>query len=208
VSAAEYERESDVRKVVCTRQYKLHNARWQKDGVMRVLITSDTRTGAKQFQILSMEAEGLQKKVFLKLLEEEIESSDHQDSTENADITSANYDFELAGSETKNRRTYLIMHLKPKRSSKYLIAGKAWIDPEEHAIVRVEGRTARSLSFWIGKPQITQSFRKVEDVWVSDANHSVSDVRFLGRTELTIDFGDYKILRDARVARGSDRRGL
>jgi hypothetical protein len=87
------------------------------------------------------------------------------------------------------------MQLKPKRSSKYLLEGKVWIDPKEHAILRVEGRTSRSVSFWIGKPFIVQDFRKFEDVWVSASNRSISDVKFLGRTELSVDFTEYKIVR-------------
>jgi hypothetical protein len=209
VSAAENERESDVRKVTCTRQYTLRNKRWEKDGVMRVLITADARTGAKQYQILSMEAEGLQKKVFQKVLDAEIEGSRRGTSQGDNSVTPANYDFEFAGTESMNGKEYVVVHLKPKRSSKFLIAGKAWIDAKENAIVRVEGHTARSVSFWIGKPQITQSFRKVDDVWVSATNRSVSDVKLLGRTEMTVEFGDYKIVRQPnQVAHPSVRSGL
>jgi hypothetical protein len=211
VAAAESERESDVREVICTRQYTLRNKRWEKDGVMRVQITADARTGAKQYEILSMEAEGLQKRVFLKVLQAEMEGSGRGNNSEgDTSVTAANYDFELAGTKAIGGKEYLVVKLKPKRSSKFLIAGTAWIDPKENAIVRVEGQTARSVSFWIGKPQITQSFRKVDDVWVSATNTSVSNVKLLGRTEMTVEFGDYKILRQAeQVARTpSNRTGL
>jgi hypothetical protein len=57
------------------------------------------------------------------------------------------------------------------------------------------------VSFWIGKPYIAQDFEKVDDVWVSARNRSVSDVKFLGRTELSVDFTDYQIVRsDAELA--------
>ena len=209
VNAAETERESAVRHVTCTRQYTLRNKRWEKDGVMRVQITADTRTGDKQYEILSMQAEGLQKRVFQKVLDAEIEGSRRGSSDGDNSVTAANYDFKHAGTENLNGKDYLVVHLKPKRSSKFLIAGKAWIDPEENAIVRVEGHTARSVSFWIGKPQISQRFRKVDNVWVSASNKSVSDVKLLGRTEMTVDFGEYKIVRQpAHVAHTSARPGL
>jgi hypothetical protein len=209
VNAAESQRESDVRKVTCTRQYTLRNKRWEKDGVMKVSITADAKTGVKQYEILSMQAEGLQKKVFLKVLEAEIEGSRRGNSEGDSSVSSANYDFEFVGTEDVKGHEYVVVRLKPKRSSKFLIAGKAWIDPKENAIVRVEGETARSLSFWIGKPQITQCFRKENDVWVSSTNRSVSDVKLLGRTELSIDFSDYKIVRQAdQVAHASVRPGI
>jgi len=208
VNSAEFERESTVGKVICTRRYTLRNKHWDQNGIMNVRIISNTRTGEKQYEILSMTAEGLQKKVFLKLLEAEVESSESDKGEGDASITSANYDFALAGTQMMNGKEYVVVHLKPKRKSKFLLAGKAWIDPAENAIVKVEGQTARSLSFWIGKPQITQSFRKVDGVWVSATNQSVSDVRLLGRTELDIEFSDYKIVRDSRVARASVRPGF
>ena len=90
--------------------------------------------------------------------------------------------------------------LKPKRGSKYLIEGKAWIDPNENAIVRVEGRTAKSVSFWIGKPHIIQEFRKVGDVWVSASNRSTSDVKLLGHTELYVEFVNYQVGRVHEIA--------
>lgn len=209
VAAAESERESDVRKVICTRQYTLRNPRWEKDGVMRVLITADARTGAKQYEVLSMQAEGLQKKVFMKVLEAEMEDSRREKSDGDTSVTAANYDFEFGGTKVVNGKELVVVQLKPKRSSKFLIEGTAWIDPKENAIVRVEGKTARSVSFWIGKPHITQSFRKVDDVWVSATNKSVSNVKLLGRTEMTVDFDEYKIVRQPeQVAKISTRSGL
>lgn len=206
INAAEVQRESEVGTVTCTRRYTLRNERWNNDAVMRVRISSDTRSGSKRYEILSMSADGIPKKVFTKLLEAEMETSDKQGSDRETSVTSANYDFEMVGSEVLSGKRYLVLRLKPKRSSKYLIAGRAWVDPEEHAVVRVEGQPAHNISFWIGKPQINQSFRKVHNVWVSDKNRSVSDVRFLGRTELTVEFDEYEIVRIAReVARNSIR---
>jgi hypothetical protein len=196
VSAAETRREAEVGKIVSVRKYILKNKRWDKDAVMNVRITSQPNS-KKQFDILSMEnAEGLQKKVFLKLLEAEAEGSHDAESA----LTSDNYDFEVVGNEMWNGRECLVLNLKPKRNSKYLIIGKAWVDTKEHAIIRIDGKTARNVSFWIGKPHVTQEFRKVDDIWVSSANRSVSDVKLMGRTELAIDFVDYEISRRRAVA--------
>jgi len=195
VSAAEIRREAEVGKITSIRKYELKNKRWDKDAVMQVRITSQPNS-KKQFEILSMEAEGLQKKVFLKLLEAEAEGSHESESA----LTPDNYDFEVVGKEVWNGRECLVLELKPKRNSKYLIVGKAWVDINENAIVRIDGKTARNVSFWIGKPQVTQEFRKVNDIWVSSANRSVSDVKLMGRTELVIDFVDYEIVRRSSVA--------
>lgn len=200
VNDAEDRRESGVGTMISMRRYTLRNQRWEKDAVMDVRITSSPNA-TKRFEILAMEnASGLQKKVFLKLLEAEVEASGNASQEAETRVNSDNYHFTALGTESINGRPCAVLGLKPKRNSKYLIAGKAWVDVQESAIVRVEGETARSVSFWIGKPQVTQSFRKVEGVWVSSANRSVSNVRLLGKTELTVDFLDYDIAqKDGRV---------
>jgi hypothetical protein len=202
VNEAETRRESDVRKIVSTRRYIMSNKRWEKDAVMDVQMTYEYGAG-KSFRILSMtNTGGLQKRAFEKILESEVEASKKGLEMEEGAITPANYEFTPIGSEMLNGRQCLVLALKPKHSSKYLLNGKAWIDVKEHAIVRVEGRTSRSVSFWIGKPYIAQTFQKVNDVWVSASNRSVSDVKFLGRTELSVDFTDYQIVHgDREIAR-------
>jgi hypothetical protein len=72
------------------------------------------------------------------------------------------------------------------------------VDIEGQAIVRVEGHTAANVSFWIGKPSISQ---QVEELWLPASNRSVYDVRFLGDTDLTIEYLKYTIARsDVKVA--------
>jgi negative regulator of sigma E activity len=198
VNEAETRRESDIHKMVSTRRYVLSNKRWEKDAVMDVRVTYESGVG-KKFEILTMDnAGGLQKRAFEKILESEVEASKKSLEMEDGAITAANYEFTPLGMETLNGKECMVLELKPKRSSKYLLNGKVWIDLKEHAIIRVEGRTARSVSFWIGKPYIAQTFRKVDDVWVSASNRSVSDVKLLGKTELSVDFTDYKIVRGHR----------
>jgi len=202
VNAADDSREAEVTKIVSTRRYVLHNRRWDKDAVMRVRIVSEPGIG-KRYEILGMEnAEGLQKKIFEKILQGEVEASRKRSHEADTRLSSENYEFNPLGSGSIDGRPCTLVALKPKRKSKYLIEGKACIDTNENAVLRVEGKTARSVSFWIGSPRIVQSFRKVDGVWVSCMNRSTSDVRFLGSTQLTVDFVDYDIVRRGRqVAR-------
>jgi hypothetical protein len=203
VQEAENKREADVNTIVCTRRYVLKNKRWDKDAVMHVRTTWQSGSG-KRFEIVKMEnAEGLQKRVFNKLLEGEAEASRQEANMAESAIVPANYDFLPLGTETLKGRQCLVLQLIPKRSSKYLIEGKAWVDPKEHAIIRIEGRTAKSVSFWIGKPYIVQEFQKVGDVWVSSINRSISDVKLIGKTELAVDFSNYDIGRGRKLAQNA-----
>jgi hypothetical protein len=201
VNEADGKREANIRKLVSMRRYVLHNKRWEKDAVMRVRMTFEVGTG-RRFEILEWENAGtLQKHALEKVLESEVEASKGRLDIADSAITAANYNFLPLGMQTWNGRECQVVQLLPKRSSKYLLEGKAWIDPADQAIIRVEGRTSRSVSFWIGKPYIAQDFQKVNEVWVSARNRSVSDIKIFGKTELSVDFTDYQVVRgDAELA--------
>ena len=91
VQEAESRRESDVRKIVSTRRYVLKNKRWEQDATMTVRVSYESGVG-KRFEIISMEnADGLQKRVFHKLLEGEMEGSRKDAPNAESSITLANY---------------------------------------------------------------------------------------------------------------------
>ncbi len=97
-----------------------------------------------------------------------------------------NYDFEYVSSEIKNGRRCYALNLKPKRNSKYLIEGRAWVDATDYGLVAIEGHTAAKISLWAGKSYIRQSFQKIGDVWVLSGNKSVVDAKIVGQIDLTI----------------------
>ena len=190
VSVAEHRRDSQIREIRSVRRYTLHNPRWKSDAKMTVLMIYEPN-GSKRYEVLHMEAEGLQKQVLHRILEGEVEVAKEKD---DAAITPANYETVPVGYETcGNGRRCLMVELKPRRKSRTLLEGRAWIDIEEAAPVRLEGRPSKSLGFWVGKPQITQDFRKVGSFWLSSRNQSTADVRFVGKTDLTVEFLDYSI---------------
>jgi len=184
-------RDATVQEVRSIRRYILHNARWSSDPVANVLVSIHP-DGRKQYQIIDSTAKGLQKEVFRRILEGEVEASKDPADT---DLSPANYDFTRAGTRVIDGRECETLELKPKRRTRYLVDGWACVDLKDLAVVHLEGRTAKSVSFWIGKPYVTQTFRKVAgQYWYSSSTRSVADVKFLGQTELRIDYVDYSIL--------------
>jgi len=147
----------------------------------------------KRFEVLSQNgSDGIFARVFEKVLQAEAETSRDGDRDKQA-ISPENYNFHLLGMEARDGRSCYLVRLLPKRKSKYLIDGSAWIDAEDFALVRLEGRTAGSVSFWIGRPYIVQCFEKVGGYWLASKNDSVANAKFIGRTELTIDSSDYSV---------------
>ena len=190
VEESQQRRDSQVRQVRSLRRYTLHNERWKSDAIMDVLMTWDGHL-RKQFEIVSSNVDGYQHRVLLKIVQGEVESAAAED--RDTAVTDQNYSIERIGTGSFNGRTCDMVTLTPKRRNKLLLEGKACIDPRDAAVVMMEGRTPKSLSFWVGRAEVKQEFRKVGEFWVPSYNRSTAPVKLIGTTELTIQFLDYSI---------------
>lgn len=181
-----------LRNYVVTRHYVIDNPRFNRHAEMTVKVSYKPGSG-KTFEVLSQKnAEGMQKKVFDKLIEAEKESS-RQEIVDDMRIGPRNYTFQFLGTEMRAGRKCYKLALKPKRKNKFLIEGTAWVSADDYGVVHLEGRPAERVSFWVGKPQITQTFCKVGPVWMMAGNRSVADVKIVGKSELLIESFDYKV---------------
>src|SRR6201999_723384 len=62
-----------------------------------------------------------------------------------------------------------------------LIEGKAWIDPITFAVRKIEGKMAKSPSWWVKDVDLVVNFGEIGGVWMQTASHAVADVRVIGR---------------------------
>jgi hypothetical protein len=92
------------------------------------------------------------------------------------------------------------MAIEPKTQNKYLARGKIWVDAEDYAIIRVDGKPAKSPSFWVKSVHFVHDYDKFGAFWFPVLNHSVTDVRIFGATEMTIEYFDYAPNRDQTLA--------
>jgi hypothetical protein len=113
------------------------------------------------------------------------------------EITAANYRVRLLGTELAAGRSCYVLGLSPRSQSRFLIAGKAWVDTGSYAVVRIEGRFAASLSILVGAPHISEEFVEVHGFWLPARVRSVSSSFLLGPTELDILFSNYQLDRDS-----------
>jgi hypothetical protein len=81
----------------------------------------------------------------------------------------------------------------PRRKDKYSFEGRAWIDAEDYAIVRIEGHPAKKLSFWIERAEFVRQYQKVDGFWLPLRDETTVHVRLYGDKKLTIDHADYAI---------------
>jgi hypothetical protein len=98
----------------------------------------------------------------------------------------------LLGRDTIDQRPAYVLAIAPKTRNKYLIEGKIWVDADEYAITRIEGKPAKNPSFWIKSVHFVHNYQKSGPFWLPVSDRSVSDARILGATELTIEYFDYE----------------
>lgn len=188
--AHDSERLAALHGYTAVRRYVLENRNHHKRAEMlvRMICRED---GSKQFEIVSTDGwGGARKHVFPRLLAAEVEAA-RPDLRERSRITPENYTFEMEGRDSVRGRAAYVMAIEPKTKNKYLAQGRIWVDAEDYAIVRVDGQPAKSPSFWIKSVHFVHDYDKTGPFWFPVLDHSVTDVRIFGATEMTIEYFDY-----------------
>jgi len=139
-------------------------------------------------------------KVLKKLLEAEREALD-EDAQRRSALSRDNYDFKLVGLESTPGGSMYVLTVEPKKREKFLYRGRIWVDARDFAVTRLEAEPAKNPSFWTKKSDIEQEYRKVNEFWLPERNHSVSSIRLGGHAELTIEYKDYQITSAVPVAK-------
>jgi hypothetical protein len=172
------------------RRYVLENNRMQKHAEMVARVESDG-DGTKHFEVVNEEGwKAAHKHVFRKMLESEAEASQPEISPRSR-LSPDNYEFRMAKTEFIDGRLAYVVDINPKRHEERLFQGCIWIDAEDYALVRAEGKPARNPSFWIHSVHFVHTYQKAGYLWFPVATESVSDVRLFGTTKVTINYFDY-----------------
>lgn len=174
------------------RRYALHNKRFHTTAEMTVRMTW-RHPGDKFFEVLSEQGSStVRKRVLRKILDAELEAA-AREARSDTRITPVNYTFTLAGSAVEQGRSCYLLDIAPKTPNRFLIRGRIWVDAEEFAIVRIEGSPAQSPSFWVRSTTFVHRYERLGDHWLPVSNHSATEARVFGHTEVTIEYSGYRI---------------
>jgi hypothetical protein len=188
--ARDSERQSTLQGYTAFRRYVLENQAHHRRAEMLVRMTC-FEDGSKQFDVVCANGwGGARRYVFPRLLEAETEAS-RPGFRERSRITPENYTFQMVGMEYLRGRPAFVLAIAPKSENKYLTRGRIWVDADEYAIIRVEGQPAKNPSFWVKSVHFVHDYDKSGSFWFPVSDHSVTDVRIFGATEMTIDYFEY-----------------
>lgn len=182
------QRRSELTGYTAIRRYTAANGKHHAEMIVAVSCGSD---GSEEFNVLSEEGSGwIRDHIFRRLLKEETEAS-RRETRDGTRIAPENYDFQIVGRETITTGPAYVLTVAPKTANKYLIEGKIWVDTRDFSIVRIEGRPARNPSFWVRRVNIVRTYQRVGPFWFADSTDTISQIRILGDSELTIENSNY-----------------
>jgi hypothetical protein len=130
--------------------------------------------------------------VFDRLMQSEGETSSGREHHDSA-ITTANYEFKLAGEEEVGAYHCLVLDATPKRKDKYLFEGTIWVDAEDFAVVKIAGHPAKRPSFWINRADFVRQYQKVDGFWLPYRDETSVEAKMYGRRAFTVDHQRYVI---------------
>jgi hypothetical protein len=119
-------------------------------------------------------------------------------------LTPTNYVF-AAGSDQPDGLTTLT--LKPKRRDILLVEGAMFLNPEDGELVRVEGRLAKTPSFWTKRVEIVRWFQRIGGVRMPVALESVADLKVAGDSTFKMTY-EYESINGQRVGAPEVRASL
>ncbi|HXE76593.1 MAG TPA: hypothetical protein VNN18_13290 [Candidatus Xenobia bacterium] len=174
------------------RRYTLSNELTKKESKMEVEVRY-LAPSELTFTTRSQEGSAfLIKQVFSRMMEGEKDSVQPENKQRSA-MTPENYEFRLVGQETLRGRPAHKLEVIPRREDTFLIRGHIWVDAEDYAVVRAEGRVVKRPSFWTRTVDIVRTFKKVGPFWLPDRTESVNEILFFGTTHVTLENGDYRV---------------
>jgi len=189
----------------CDRVYKVENKRVNRSATVNVTMVY-VYPEEKLFEVHSYSGMGFMRKgVLNRLIETERENS-HGVLKSRIAMSDENYDFQHLRSATVNGRLQYVMSAKARRKDKLLFNGTIWVDAEDGAVTRIEGRPAKSPSFWTRKVDFAQEYQKYGPYWFPARNTSVTQVFVFGRTTTDIEYTNYQVNRPELLERAAEIR--
>jgi hypothetical protein len=153
------------------------------------------------FRIVSQSgSKFLCEKVLKRAVDSELEASRNRRLTE---LTPANYEFQMVGSESIDGRPAYILKVEPLSDGKFLYRGKIWVDAADFAVAKMETEPARNPSFFISRTQIHCTSAPAHGFWLPQKIRSETKVRIGGTAVLTIDYGNYQVEPSAPLVAGN-----
>jgi hypothetical protein len=175
------------------RHLEARNDKFEKRAWMDVWTEGDP--SGFRYEIVSEEgSDYIRSKVFRATLETERKMW-ASGAADKAALTPANYVFEERGAQPDG---LTLLTMTPRRKDVMLIDGSIYLNPDDGELVRMEGRLAKSPSFWTRRVEIVRWYRRIAGFRVPTSLESIANVRVAGVSTFRMSY-EYESINGQRV---------
>jgi hypothetical protein len=139
----------------------------------------------------------IRSKVLVAVLDGERDAIAHGE-TARSSLAPSNYTFRANGIDADGLANVL---LSPLRKERVLVAGMMALNATDGVLVRLQGRLAKSPSFWVKDVDIVRTYERIDGQVVPVALKTTAQVRFLGEAMLRMTYAYSEI--DGRLVTSS-----
>jgi len=182
------------------RHLQARNERFNKEGWMDAWTELDPAKGF-QFTIIAEEGSGLiRNRVLRRALEAEQEALSQGEVGKSA-ISAANYQIAFGDHDGKSGLDRL--RIIPLRKDRMLVEGTISVLATDGELVRIEGRLAKTPSFWTNRVDIVRRYGRVEGVHVPVSIESTANLKIAGDSVFSMTY-TYESVNGRRVASATE----
>ena len=111
-------------------------------------------------------------------------------------FNSANYVMTLkaGGVQKLDGRDCFLLNIKPKAEAPNLVMGTIWVDVSDGTLVKVDGVASKNPSAFSGTTHMMRQYANINGYSMAMHARADSDSALFGRTVVTIDYSDYKLV--------------
>ncbi len=149
----------------------------------------------KSYQVLEQSGSALIRRFGLMPLLENEKTINLPGNVERSWFTSANYDMQLksSGPQQVQGRACYALSITPRRKAPNTLIGTLWVDATTFAIAQVDGIASKNPSVWSGATHMMRQYADIEGIPMSTRARAESSSSLLGRTVVTIEYGQYNL---------------
>ena len=177
-----------------TRRLEGRNERFNVTGWMEIA-TELTAEGFHYQVIREGGSDLIRGKVFRSMLENEEQIFASGDLARSA-FTPINYDLTLAPPDEPG---LVKLFARPKRKDVTLIDGAVFVTDTDADLVRIEGKLAKSPSFWTRRVEVVKQYTRINGLRVPVRVDSTAQIRLAGTSTMSMTY-DYQMINGVDVA--------
>jgi len=163
-------------------------------------VWTELDAGGMRYEVIAEDgSDSVRTRVFRAVLDAEREAV-RRGAAKSAALTPANYTFERRPSDSD----LASIAIKPRRRDMLLVDGSLFLRPPDGELVRIEGRLARTPSFFIRRVDIVRRYRRLGGISMPVALESVAHLLLAGRATFEMTY-DYESVNGQRVGHPQPR---